>query len=118
MLTALPGAAQAQSGCYFSGAWPRTLEGRLDAVRFKEKGGVMETALILRLANFACLQASYEGPGVKGTRRIHVVGSNETIQKQLQDMAGKPAVLTGEIMARHEPHHRAPIILNVTSVAK
>jgi hypothetical protein len=111
------GATAAQAQCMQAQKDARA-EGRLTVGRFSDAAGRPETAYILRLSSNVCLDGAENEDAVKGTRRIHVFSSKDTISRRMQRLLGRKIVVFGQPFGAHTAHHHAPIVMDVSEVGK
>jgi len=119
LLALAASAARAEGACLVAGRDGQQAEGRLDRLKITtEAYGQTETAFILFLAKPACLDGEDEYDKVASAGRIHVFSMDDKILRQLRANVGKNVRVTGSAFGEQTIHHHAPIVMNVSEIAR
>jgi len=106
--------------CLKAGLEEQRAEGRLERVRFTDVdyGNQVEVAFILNLAKPACLKGEDEYDNIESTLKMHVFSMDKAVRIQLAMAVGRRIRVTGWPFGEHTRHHRAPIVMRVTTVRR
>jgi hypothetical protein len=110
-------AGAADAACLKAGGEDQAIEGKLASVRitipdYKRS----EQVFMLQLAAEACLDVEEKDDEVDPTRRIHVFGGDDVMNKRMRGLVGKAVRIRGEPFGQHTVHHHAPIVMRVTAI--
>lgn len=110
-------AGESRAACLKAGAGDQVAEGRLALARITVPNTKRtEQVFMLQLAAPACLDVADKDDEVEPTRRIHLFGADDALNKRLRGLVGKAVRIRGEPFGQHTVHHHAPIVMQVTGV--
>jgi hypothetical protein len=92
-------------------------EGRLESVRIRiPEYKRTDQVFMLQLAASTCLDVADKEDEVEPTKRIHVFGADDGVNKRMRGFIGKTVRIHGEPFGQHTSHHHAPIVMKVTRI--
>ena len=102
--------------CMTANADGQVAQGRLAVGRYKDAAGRSQSAYVLLMAQHACLSAQEAGDRVGKSAKIHVFSSDDGVHRKIHKFIGKAVRVHGRPGAAHTVHHRAPIIMDITTI--